>query len=445
MASMIGCFLGCTSDYDIFPGDMAKVLMFKDSGTQNVTVYSAQDQVPAQVVVLKGGVAPEQGVTATVRVMSQSEFNEYAANAGGIAVSYLPSNCYTLGEGDAVTVTFSGGEGYQTVDVNLDVKAIGAYLEAKPDSVLSPAIPLVLECSDAKVNESDDKVFLVPDYRIPKVGFTEGAVFSPVEENVLTATIELPFESQWDIPCQVEVDTAALAEYNATNGTGYQLMPPSAYSIGSTVNMPVGETSVDLEITADPAKAGFFDVIPLRLKSAGIEGIEVDDEADICLLGFDINGYLVPLTVSMLSTNAQEPTEGPISNLLDDDVNTFFHSAWSISVSGYHYLQITLPNACSRVAIEYTNRNSSTPNTPATFNFYVGTSEANLTLYKHFERNDGDPEKNFGADIRGGAAETNIIAPAAFASPKSVFRIENELSGNNTAYFCMSTLSVYAR
>ncbi|MBO4996243.1 MAG: hypothetical protein J6C78_09860 [Muribaculaceae bacterium] len=109
-----------------------------------------------------------------------------------------------------------------------------------------------------------------------------------------------------------------------------------------------------------------------------------------------------------------------------------------------HYIQITLPNAYGKVAIQYTNRNSGTSQSPAWFNFYVGTSNSNLELYKHFEWDDGDPEKNFGENIRGGAAEMNILTPAAFASPKSVFRIENEKSCNGNKFFCMSTLTVYA-
>lgn len=37
----------------------------------------------------------------------------------------------------------------------------------------------------------------------------------------------------------------------------------------------------------------------------------------------------VKLTAEQLSTNAQEPTEGPIKNLIDNNVSTFFHTRWS--------------------------------------------------------------------------------------------------------------------
>ena len=36
----------------------------------------------------------------------------------------------------------------------------------------------------------------------------------------------------------------------------------------------------------------------------------------------------VPLTAGQLSTNAQDPGEGPIANLIDGNTATFFHSSW---------------------------------------------------------------------------------------------------------------------
>lgn len=49
------------------------------------------------------------------------------------------------------------------------------------------------------------------------------------------------------------------------------------------------------------------------------------------------------LNGDMLSTNAQEPSEGPIANLVDDNTSTFFHTAWSVDIPGPHYLIMNLP------------------------------------------------------------------------------------------------------
>lgn len=66
---------------------------------------------------------------------------------------------------------------------------------------------------------------------------------------------------------------------------------------------------------------------------------------------------------TQLSTNAQEKTEGPISNLLDSDIETFFHSSWSSEsdpVNGYHYLQVDLNEALDVIEIKYSKRMNNT-------------------------------------------------------------------------------------
>jgi hypothetical protein len=55
----------------------------------------------------------------------------------------------------------------------------------------------------------------------------------------------------------------------------------------------------------------------------------------------------ISLTAAMLSTNAQEPSEGPIANLVDRNPDTFFHTAWSVAVGSMHYFQVALPEPVS--------------------------------------------------------------------------------------------------
>ena len=49
------------------------------------------------------------------------------------------------------------------------------------------------------------------------------------------------------------------------------------------------------------------------------------------------------LKAEHLGTNAQEPSEGPIANLIDGNTATFFHTAWSVAIPGPHWRQIRLP------------------------------------------------------------------------------------------------------
>ncbi len=53
-------------------------------------------------------------------------------------------------------------------------------------------------------------------------------------------------------------------------------------------------------------------------------------------------GTEVKLTADMLSSESQEPSEGPIKNLVDGDPNTFFHTAWSTNKPSPHNFEINL-------------------------------------------------------------------------------------------------------
>ena len=63
-------------------------------------------------------------------------------------------------------------------------------------------------------------------------------------------------------------------------------------------------------------------------------------------------------SANQLSTNKQETSEGPISNLVDGDKNTFFHSTWSVKNedNAFAYLQIDLRGAYKDLLLYYSKR-----------------------------------------------------------------------------------------
>ena len=64
-----------------------------------------------------------------------------------------------------------------------------------------------------------------------------------------------------------------------------------------------------------------------------------------------------------LSTNAQEQSEGPIANLVDNQTSTFFHSSWKAAVKSAHYLQVDMGNGQSLqdFVFSYTTRKDNGP------------------------------------------------------------------------------------
>ena len=67
-------------------------------------------------------------------------------------------------------------------------------------------------------------------------------------------------------------------------------------------------------------------------------------------------------SADQLSTNKQETSEGPISNLVDGDKNTFFHSTWTTynEDNAFAYLQIDLRGAYKDLLLYYSKRNGYT-------------------------------------------------------------------------------------
>lgn len=66
---------------------------------------------------------------------------------------------------------------------------------------------------------------------------------------------------------------------------------------------------------------------------------------------YDADGQKIPLTADNVASNADHNTLNPESldgggfaALFDEDLNTYFHSAWQNMPIGEHYLEVTLPN-----------------------------------------------------------------------------------------------------
>lgn len=73
-----------------------------------------------------------------------------------------------------------------------------------------------------------------------------------------------------------------------------------------------------------------------------------------------ITASAITLTASQLSTNNQEPSEGAIANLIDNNNNTFFHTRWSSpQIPMPQYIQIDLNQPVDDFQFWQRNRNGS--------------------------------------------------------------------------------------
>ncbi len=81
---------------------------------------------------------------------------------------------------------------------------------------------------------------------------------------------------------------------------------------------------------------------------------------------YDAQGNAITLTADNFTTNAQEPKEGPLADIVDGDMFTYFHSTWSESADAEHYIEISLPQPMTEFTLSYISRNERTVPTAIT-------------------------------------------------------------------------------
>lgn len=425
----------CSENYDIYPEEYAKVVMIKDAGEKPLSVYSTDDKVGHKFVVMKGG-HTEEAATATLRAMTSEEFTTYQAESGK-PYAMLPADCYSFsadGQTTSAEIKFAPNETYKEVEVFINADALGTFMETFDGSLYSPVVPVILESSDASVNSYGTESFILPTYSEPTLSFAS-QIIAGSRGGEITATVTLPIQNSWDISFEVEVDPTVVSQCNMLNGTQYEAVDASALTGNTSFTMPNGSSSVDIKLNVDFSKfTALNSVLPLRITGISVDGIE----SNVTTGWVVVTMPRIPITAAMLSTNAQEPSEGPIANLLDGNVETFFHSLWSSTINEKHYIQVTLPETYSKVWIRYCNRHNNANNSLLYFYLYTGTSNDNLEFYKMY-----------GWDTDGlkyGKAEWSTVS-AELSTPQSVFRIEEyrTLAGqaNGIHFFSMSELEMY--
>lgn len=152
-------------------------------------------------------------------------------------------------------------------------------------------------------------------------------------ENVMhSVKFGMDFESRWMCPYTLgtgaDVLGRALADYNAANGTRYELLPADAYAFSATEGViREGMSSITVDITVFPAKcaSGLY-AIPVVLTGVG-EPLQLDASACVCIVPVNCVGKYVDKNGWILTVSSSNPNVGKPENLIDDNPDTFWHPA----------------------------------------------------------------------------------------------------------------------
>lgn len=416
LMSLLGLMLGstaCEDNKDEFLNDYSTVMYIRNSGVQDVVCYITGEDTHYKLSVVKAGNDGLALSDAKISVMDAAQLAEYN-NENGTDYILLPEDCYAFVS--PTDLTFTADEAYKLVDLALKPTSVEAL------DGTNYVLPLVLTSSQ-QVNEAKNVLFIRPTAVSPMLSMDVDAdeMFTISKSgSVVSIPLQLQIENQWDFQAKVVVDESA---------TTLDLASFSLANDGLVDFVAGGNGTLDIHVSSLNQVSG-----TIALKIQQIIGKEFEYESQSYKVSCVLEEY--PLTVGMLSTNALEPSEGSLANLLDNDVTTYFHSAWSVAVVGAHYLQVNLPENVKRFGFSYTNRSSNGNAAMAWFNVYGGTDAENLNLVKFYSWDaDGLP---------GGAAEKFVSGVLEVDNPVDVLRFE--LSNTNWtggAFFVWSEFKLY--
>lgn len=144
-------------------------------------------------------------------------------------------------------------------------------------------------------------------------------------------------------------------ESTSTPSIGQQAF--SNISSGAQIIVPQGSLASYQEAMSSYTYS-ILEKTNLDLQTLYTQALTTTDRSLEALATVDQTSDNILTEESQLSTNAQEPSEGPISALIDGDTNTFFHSTWSVASSDnvFHYLQIDLKQAYQSLLLNYYKR-----------------------------------------------------------------------------------------
>lgn len=143
----------------------------------------------------------------------------------------------------------------------------------------------------------------------------------------------------------------------------------------------------------------------------------------------------IQLSADNLSTNAQEPSEGDIANLLDSNTATYFHTAWSVSVEAPHWLQVDLNKSLTdHFKFYYAPRNNA-DNKPTDFDLMGSTDGVNWFLIRNFTKEEDSLPTNATDDFTSPILEVS--------QPFSYIRIVVNKTNSNSVFWTMSEFKFY--
>lgn len=417
------CFKGKIASE--IPAEYNTILSLKQSSVTQVPLYRTGKDGNFTVTVLKGGTMPQRTAKAKLEVLDESDLITYAANTG-TNLTLLPSNVYSV---ESPEVEFDSQTTSLTKSITFKTNEIDELIKA--DKSKNYVLPIRLVSAADSVNADKSLVLLTPELRTPEIGFATASLQQTItinnkEAGEATVRLLLPFDSTWSFDATISIDSEQ---------TSIPLNLLSLEKDGKTTFDEGDNQSAPVKLTVN--KNGMLcasGLISLKLASTSLDFMKIKPEKAAISLFHADPAQQIKLTADMLSTNQQEPSEGPLAGAVDNNPQTFFHSTWSQAVQGLPYIQVNLKEPIQQFNMGYKGRHNNAQADPKKLRILVSA--------------DGADWKEAGtiSFVQVGLGGTTYgMQDLAFDQPYKFLRIELQSNRSGSSHLVLAELYLYGR
>lgn len=362
-----GILCSCEDHRRDYLDEYSTMVYFRNGGEQDITLYSVGENTVYDIPICKSGSDLKGTAVARVAVMDQSQLDIYNM-VNGTAYQQMPPKCYEFVSPTAFD--FASIDPYQVARVEMKTDAIRALQEADATKRYVLALQVY---ADKTVSSQINRLILRPTIDIPHLSFYNEEVeiyyydSSNADVNNYQNQIQLDMENRWNFTCTVAARGQEwLDEYNQQNGTSYQLLSPSAYTLPAAIEFTEGSNRAPFEVSIDRTNFSPFIMyaLPLQITGCSKPELAINESSTYMVVGrVDPDTQVITLTESMLSSPYTLASDGGgIPALIDGETNTYWHSYYSGQrigdpVYGY-YIDIALQSPLSAVRFSYATRHN---------------------------------------------------------------------------------------
>lgn len=389
IAALAGLILFNTSceNYDEIniPEKYHKVLILQSAGEQDLTLYRTGEDSEYTMCIIKAG--SEDNLSANGDLVIDQEWLQQYNEDNAEHLITLPSELYSC---DSQNLNFTETDQYKRVNWTFKTTQIEQLLINNPDKEY--VLPVRLMSDDTTISETNNYVILKPTVVVPKISFEktgyQKTVITPASSDKITVEIPLilPLDNKWTFDCTVALDQASLDDYNAANGTSYQMPPVESYTLDESCNFTPGVSKAIINLVIDRTKLPLGEyILPVKLQSCSQAGFDIGTER--FLAGISYVPPQIPLSLDMLSSNATVDGDGTGLTGLFDGLGggKHYHSNYSgafIDPIYGHYIDIHLGTAITSIMFDYYTRFENGNGAPKEIVLYTsndGTTWTQLT------------------------------------------------------------------